>query len=138
MRTYNKGLDGETYTFRLTVGAQKELEKKRNESAMHVILNAATDATAMTDLLGASAKHKGNANATVDGDELYDLMVDAGVCGQVDWLEIACGIGAASGVLTDDMATKTVEAMRLQINGMLDELSDPMNLERGTVRAGEV
>ena len=84
MRTYDKMLNNELYHFRLTVGAQKALEKKFGEQANQFVFACADSVEKMTYLLGAAASYQGNENPTTNGDEIYDLLVDDGVAGQED------------------------------------------------------
>lgn len=78
MRTYDRMLNNELYHFRLTVGAQKALEKKFGEQANQFVFACADSVEKMTYLLGAAASYQGNENPTTNGDEIYDLLVDDG------------------------------------------------------------
>ena len=70
MRTYDKMLNNELYHFRLTVGAQKALEKKFGEQANQFVFACADSVEKMTYLLGAAASYQGNENPTTNGDEI--------------------------------------------------------------------
>lgn len=120
MRTYDKTLDGKVYSFRLNVLAQKEMERKFKETATQTVFSAADSPEKMTYLLSAAASYKGNDNPTTNGDEIYDLLVDAGVCGQDGFFEEACNIAIASGIMSEDFAGKTVEAIKKELSNLLD------------------
>lgn len=81
MKTYDRILDSKQYSFRLTALAQKEMERKFKAPAMQIMFQAVDDIEKMTYLLGVAANYKGNDNPTTDGDDIYNLLVDDGVCG---------------------------------------------------------
>lgn len=122
MRTYARTLDGKQYEFRLSVLAQKEMERKFKEPATQTVFAAADDVEKMTYLLGAAASYKGNDNPSRDGNEIYDLMVDDGVCGQDGFFEEACHIAIASGIMSEEFAGKTIEAIKKELDNILDNL----------------
>lgn len=111
MRTYERMIGNDKYQFRLTAGAQKELEKRFNATGLQLILESAADAEKMTAILGASANYKGNENPTVDGETIYDLLVDDGVAGEDGFFEISLGIAVASGIMSEKNAGKTLDVI---------------------------
>lgn len=124
MRTYERMIGSDKYNFRLTVGAQKALEKKFGESASQLLLGSAADVEKMTYILGASANYTGNENPTTNGDEIYDLLVDDGVAGEDGFFDIAIKIAVASGIINEKYADKTVEAVKKMLEEAYDSL-DP-------------
>lgn len=101
MRTYDKTLGGKPFKFRLTIGKQREMNQRfgSDQGAIQVILSSVDDLDMMSYLLGAAADWPGNENPTVDGDQIYDLLVDSGASGMVDFLDVALGIAEASGIV---------------------------------------
>lgn len=124
MRTYDRILDGKQYSFRLTALAQKEMERKFKEPAMQIMFQAVDNIEKMTYLLGVAANYKGNDNPSTDGDDIYNLLVDDGVCGQDGFFEVACNIAIASGIMSEDFAGKTVEAIRKELDSIIDSIGD--------------
>lgn len=137
MRTYDKNLDGKLYSFRLNVLAQKEMERKFKESATQTVFSAADSVEKMTYLLGAAASYKGNDNPTTNGDEIYDLLVDDGVCGQDGFFEEACNIAIASGIMSEEFAGKTVEAIKKELSSLLDGIGGAKDPTEAAVAAGK-
>ena len=109
MRTYERMIGNDKYQFRLTAGAQKALEKRFGVTGLQLILESAANAERMTAILAASANYKGNENPTVDGEMIYDLLVDDGIAGEDGFFEISLGIAVASGIMNETNAGKTME-----------------------------
>lgn len=122
MRTYNRIMNGQTFSFRLTVGAQKGIEKKFGTTLVQFIFDCADSVEKMTYLLGAAANFKGNENPTVDGDEIFDLLVDDGVGGQDGFCAVAVDIAAASGILSETLAAKSKEGVEKAMNELAESL----------------
>ena len=118
MRTYDRMLGNELYNFRLTVGAQKALEKKFGEQANQFVFACADSVEKMTYFLGAAASYQGNENPTTNGDEIYDLLVDDGVAGQDGFF------GVASGIMSEKFAGKSLAAVEKMMQEVIDDL-DP-------------
>ena len=129
MRAYTRKLDGKTYAFRLTIGAQRELREKYHEETIQTVLSAPNDMDKMSDLLGAAAGYPGNVNAVTDGDTIYDLLVDDGVCGPVGFTEVAAQIAVASGIFDKRSHDAVSETIRRDWNsiwdGLVDKKEDP-------------
>lgn len=111
MRTYERMIGNDKYQFRLTAGAQKALERQFDATGLQLILESAADAEKMTAILGASANYKGNENPTIDGEMIYDLLVDDGVAGEDGFFEISLGIAVASGIMSEKNAGKTMDVI---------------------------
>lgn len=110
MRTYDRVLGGETFKFRLTIGRQREMKQTFGEETIQTVLSAPYDLDKMSYLLAAAADYPGNENPTVNGDEIYDRLVDDGVCGQVGMLDVAALIAAASGIMDETLRSTVSEA----------------------------
>lgn len=110
MRTYERMIGNDKYQFRLTAGAQKALEKRFDATGLQLILESAADAEKMTAILGASANYKDNENPTIDGEMIYDLLVDDGVAGE-DGSSKFRWIAVASGIMNEKNAGKTMEVI---------------------------
>ena len=124
MKTYDRILDGKQYSFRLTALAQKEMERKFKAPAMQIMFQAVDDIEKMTYLLGVAANYKGNDNPTTDGDDIYNLLVDDGVCGQDGFFEVACKIAIASGIMSEDFAGKTVDAIKKELDSIISSIGE--------------
>ena len=124
MRAYTRKLDGKTYSFRLTIGAQRELREKYHEETIQTVLSAPNDMDKMSDLLGAAAAYPGNTNAVTDGDTIYDLLVDDGVCGPVGFTEVAAQIAVASGIFDQKSHDAVSETIRRDWDSVWDGLAD--------------
>lgn len=127
MKVMEKNIDGKVYTFRLTSGNQKKLESQYKESAMQLILNSADDVDKMIELLQKSLAHKGNENGNVSGEDMYDMLVDEGMTGNVERLKLAVEIGKVSGVLDEKTADAVVKSAATVMDDMAEELLDPTN-----------
>ena len=124
MRTYERMIGSDKYQFRLTVGAQKVLEKKFGEQANQFVFACADSVEKMTYLLGAAASYQGNENPTTNGDEIYDLLVDDGVAGQDGFFGVAIEIAVASGITSEKFAGKSLAAVEKMMQEVIDDL-DP-------------
>lgn len=129
MKVLEKTIDGKTYTFRLTIGKQMELEKKHNEEAAQIIMAAPNDSAKMIELITASMKHRGNENGDICGEEVYDMLVDAGMVGTVERLKFAAEIGLVSGIIDEKMSGAIIEASKNMVDGIVSELTDPTKTE---------
>lgn len=134
MRVYTRAINGRNYTFRLSVLAQKEMEKKFKESAMQTVFGTMdNDLDKITYLLGAAAAHRGNENPVTDGEEIYDLLVDDGVSWPDGFFSVALEIAVASGILSEKAAESIRTAVDQSVSGVLDNLDEI--LEEGPTRA---
>ena len=91
---------------------------------MQIMFQAVDDIEKMTYLLGVAANYKGNDNPTTDGDDIYNLLVDDGVCGQDGFFEVACKIAIASGIMSEDFAGKTVEAIKKELDSIISSIGE--------------
>lgn len=131
MRTYDKVLNGYTFKFRLTIGKQREMREKFQEETFQTVIATPVDPDKMSYLLGAAADWPGNENPTTDGDEIYDLLVDSGVCGQVEFLDLVTHIAVTSGIIDERFRNAAYDAIKREWDGVIDvfagESVDPTN-----------
>ena len=134
MRTYDRVLDGKTFWFRLTIGKQRELREKYSEETVQTILTAPYDLDKLSYLLGAAASWPGNDNPTTDGDEIYDLLVDDGVCGSVSFVGVVAMIAAISGIVDEKMRDTFSQAAQREWDSVMASFSgetvDPTSPQR--------
>lgn len=117
-RTYNTlRLGEEQYRLRLTIRGQKHLAEQFGEDTLQTVLTAATDSVRMAALLEEALNWEGSGNGITDGEAFYDLLVDQGYCGQVQFSALAFDIAVTSGLMTrqqadqlNDSVAKAVEA----------------------------
>ncbi len=105
-------VDGGEYRLRLTLRGQRRLRERFDEETLQTVLLAAADGERMSALLGAALDWEGANAPTADGEALYDLLVDAGYCGQERFGALALDIAAASGLLSEQQARRLKDALR--------------------------
>lgn len=134
MKVYTRKINGKQYSFRLTIGAQRELREKYHEDTIQTILSAPADPERMSDLLSAAASYPGNENTITDGDALYDMLVDDGVCGQVGFMEVAALIAGASGIMDEKLQSSLSKAVRREwdriVAGIEGKPADPTSVSQ--------
>ena len=106
---------------RLTLGAQVALKKKYNEPMNATIFGAMVDAEKMAEVLSAALTWNGNENPIKDGEELYDILVDNGYCGELDFGGVITNIAVASGVLTKKQRDAVMNQAKSAQNELLEE-----------------
>lgn len=90
-----------TLTLRLDLSHIRQLKEETGSDPLDLISDAGSgNSLTLAALLGASLNHKNNKNAITDGDELFDLLVDNGVCGLSSWAELLSKVVTISGILT--------------------------------------
>lgn len=110
--TYNLDLKaGEekiTVKLRLTVLGQTRLKKKYPDAQLAtgekvpaaIIYSAFDDPTVMADIFTEALTYKDNENSIHDGAELYELLVDNGYAGALDFGPLLLNIAQGAGLLT--------------------------------------
>lgn len=73
------------YRLRLTIRGQNNLRDRFQEDTIQTVLGAATDSRRMVALLEEALNWEGNENPVTDGERFYDLLVDQGYCGQIQF-----------------------------------------------------
>ena len=99
------------YRLRLTIRGQNNLRDRFQEDTIQTVLGAATDSRRMVALLEEALNWEGNENPVTDGERFYDLLVDQGYCGQIQFSGLAFDIAACSWLVTVEQA-KTLTSMR--------------------------
>lgn len=103
-RFYALNLDGQKLCLRLTVAGQRTLRERFQEETLQTVLGAAGDSERMAALLDAALNWPGSGNQVTDGEVLYDLLVDQGWNGQVQFGGLAFDIAAQSGLISAEQA----------------------------------
>lgn len=107
-------VDGKTLRLRLTLEGQRRLKQRYgDDELLQTLGEAAADGEKMAAVLDAALSWEGSGNCITSGEELYDLMVDDGWCGQVRFGELAVEIAVASG-LVDERQAKALKASLVQ------------------------
>ena len=102
----------------------RELQVKTGKEILDLITDAPRELGQMGDLLDAALRWKGNENpADLTGDDLFDLLVQQGKAGIADWLEIANGIAAASGVLQSAQANAMLAAVKRRMEKAIEQMN---------------
>ena len=97
-------LGDDQYRLRLTIRGQNNLRERFQEDTIQTVLGAATDSRRMVALLEEALNWEGYENAVTDGERFYDLLVDQGYCGQIQFSGLAFDIAACSGLVTAEQA----------------------------------
>ena len=100
-------LGDDQYRLRLTIRGQNNLRERFQEDTIQTVLGAATDSRRMV----AALNWEGHENAVTDGERFYDLLVDQGYCGQIQFSGLAFDIAACSGLVTAEQAKTLKESV---------------------------
>lgn len=104
------------YRLRLTIRGQNNLRDRFQEDTIQTVLGAATDSRRMVALLEEALNWEGNENPVTDGERFYDLLVDQGYCGQIQFSGLAFDIAACSGLVTVEQAKTLKESVAKAVN----------------------
>ena len=104
-------LGDDQYRLRLTIRGQNNLRERFQEDTIQTVLGAATDSRRMVALLEEALNWEGHENAVTDGERFYDLLVDQGYCGQIQFSGLAFDIAACSGLVTMEQAKTLKESV---------------------------
>lgn len=104
-------LGDDQYRLRLTIRGQNNLRERFQEDTIQTVLGAATDSRRMVALLEEALNWEGHENAVTDGERFYDLLVDQGYCGQIQFSGLAFDIAACSGLVTAEQAKTLKESV---------------------------
>ena len=104
-------LGDDQYRLRLTIRGQNNLRERFQEDTIQTVLGAATDSRRMVALLEEALNWEGYENAVTDGERFYDLLVDQGYCGQIQFSGLAFDIAACSGLVTAEQAKTLKESV---------------------------
>lgn len=134
MQTYEKklkvGNKTETVKFRITLGGQKTLKEKYDQEILGILFMAVENAEMAADIFTEALNYRGNDNTITDGEEMYDLLVDNGVCGVGGFAEILFGIAAESGLVSKteaDTFVKKATGVMSEVLGALDNETEVKN-----------
>lgn len=101
----------------------RELQAKTGKDILDLLGDAPVSLGEMGDLLDASLHWKGNDNpADMTGDDLFDALVQQGKAGAADWMEVANGIAAASGILQGRQAAAMLTNVRRKMEKTIERL----------------
>ena len=95
----------------MTIRGQNNLRERFQEDTIQTVLGAATDSRRMVALLEEALNWEGYENAVTDGERFYDLLVDQGYCGQIQFSGLAFDIAACSGLVTAEQAKTLKESV---------------------------
>ncbi len=110
----------------------RELQMKTGKDILDLLTDAPVSLVPMGDLLEAALHWKGNENpADLTGEDLFDALVQQGKAGVADWMEVANGIAAASGVLQSQQANAMLKSVRRKMDEAIERL------ERGEAESEE-
>ena len=104
-------LGDDQYRLRLTIRGQNNLRERFQEDTIQTVLGAATDSRRMVALLEEALNWEGNENPVTDGERFYDLLVDQGYCGQIQFRWLAFDIAACCGLVTAEQAKPLKESV---------------------------
>ena len=104
-------LGDDQYRLRLTIRGQNNLRERFQEDTIQTVLGAATHSRRMVALLQEALNCEGNENPVTDGERFYDLLVDQGYCGQIQFSGLAFDIAACSGLVTAEQAKTLKESV---------------------------
>ena len=104
-------LGDDQYRLRPTIRAQHNPRERFQEDTIQTVLGAATDSRRMVALLEEALNWEGNENPVTDGERFYDLLVDQGYCGQIQFSGLAFDIAACSGLVTAEQAKTLKESV---------------------------
>lgn len=113
------------YRLRLTIRGQRNLAERFGEETLQTVLGAATDSRRMTALLEEALNWEGNENLVTDGAQFYDLLVDQGYSGQIQFSNLAFDIAASSGLVTEKQAQALKESVAKAVTAVFEELDSP-------------
>ena len=122
-RSYIVKAGNEEFKLRLTLAGQKKLQAEQPDlSIMAIVMSAVDDPEDMEKLLTAALNWDGNENTIHDGAELYDRMVDEGVCGTSAFMDVVLGIAHNAGLINDDERKKVKRAVETKLQRGFDML----------------
>ena len=104
-------LGDDQYRLRLTIRGQNNLRERFKEDTIQTVRGAATDSRRMVALREEALNWEGNENPMTDGERFYDLLVDQGYCGQIQFSGLAFDIAACSGLVTAEQAKTLKESV---------------------------
>lgn len=128
-KSYIVKAGGKEFKLRLTLAGQKNLQAQNpGVSIMALVMGAVDDPVDMEALLTEALSWDGNENPTCNGAELYDLMVDDGVCGTGAFMELVLNIAHNAGLINDAERKKVQLAVERRMRQSFDQLIEEEDL----------
>lgn len=114
-----------TVTLKLDLNHIRELCEKYSKDILEIVTEAATSPSVLGDILDAALRHRHNDNPVdLDGDELFDLLVEAGkMSGMTAWMELSNNVSVVSGILDKEQAAAMLKSVRRRMDAMVDSLN---------------
>lgn len=109
---------------RLTCGGQRKLKEMFDDETMSILMGAINEIDKTVAVFDTALNYKNNDNTITDGEELYDLLVDNGTCGNEEFAKIITDIAVCSGIIKKDQANSLVKSVEKTYSGMFDSLED--------------
>lgn len=127
----------EKFKLRITAQGQKNLIQEHGKTFFGLVSESMEPGgVGIIDILTEALNFKGNDNSVTDGDELYDLMIDAGY-DQEKIFKTVVETGKTSGILSEKEAqtflrvTKQVKTGVFQkLEEAADDLAGPEEVEK--------
>lgn len=91
----------------------------------------------MAALLEEALNWEGSGNPVTDGEVFYDLLVDQGYCGQVQFSGLAFDIAVASGLMTADQAGQLKRSVAQAVEDVFAHLDRPQEADEAAPFAGQ-
>lgn len=124
------------YRLRLTIRGQKNLAERFQEDTLQTVLTAPADSQRMAALLEEALNWEGGNNSVTDGEAFYDLLVDQGYCGQVQFSGLAFDIAVASGLMTAAQAGQLKTSVTQAVEDVFSNLDRPQEADEAAPFAG--
>lgn len=110
-----------TIALRLNIASQFALKKRyKDENALTTLLTAIDDVEKMCVVLSEALNYKGNTNAILTGEELYDALVDEGYAGPEDFGELLMRVAHASGLIKEKQLNTLIKRIHHEMDEALD------------------
>lgn len=128
-KSYIVKIGGDEFKLRLTLAGQKNLLAKNPDvPIMALVMGAVDDPSDMEALLTEALSWEGNENPTCNGAELYDRMVDDGMCGTNAFMELVLNIAHNAGLINDAERSKVQRAVERRMTNSFDQLCEDDDL----------
>lgn len=136
-RKYHSLRLGDTqYRLRLTIRGQKNLAERFQEDTLQTVLTAPADSQRMAALLEEALNWENSGNPVTDGEVFYDLLVDQGYCGQVQFSGLAFDVAVASGLMTAQQAGQLKTSVAQAVEEVFANLDRPQEADEAVPFAG--
>lgn len=124
-KSYIVKAGGDEFKLRLTLAGQKNLQAKNPDvPILALVMGAVDDPGDMEALLNEALSWEGNENPTCSGEELYNRMVDDGMCGSGAFMGLVLSIAHNAGLLSDDERKKVQLAVERRLARSFNQLTE--------------